>query len=107
MQRRAACDGDAVFVFFDVGPHAAEVAGGGGDAVGFFDAQFFGVADAGGAFGEGGGYGEDGYFVDEVGDFFRKDVGGDEACGCANGDVAVGFAFVFCGCLLPCGGGRR
>ena len=67
VQGLVAGDVHAVFVFGDFGAHGAEASYDEGDAVGFFDAEFFGVADAeavGGVRGDGG---EDGEFVDELG----------------------------------------
>ena len=68
-------DFHAVVEFGDGDAHESEVGGDGGDAVGFFDAEFGGVFDEGFALGEGGGDGEDGEFVDDVGDFRSADGG--------------------------------
>jgi hypothetical protein len=62
-------DGHAVVVFGDGDAEGAQVGGHGGDAVGFLDAQFVGVADFGVALGQRAGHGDDGQFVDDVGDF--------------------------------------
>lgn len=88
----AAFDFHAVFEFLDLGTHGAEVVDDGGDAIGFLDAEFAGVADGGFALGEGGGDGDDGDFVDEVGDFLWEEGGSGEGSA-VDFDVADGFAF--------------
>jgi hypothetical protein len=54
-------------VFGEGGAHGFEIFGYEGDAVGFFDAEFFGVADGDAFVGVGGDGGEDGEFVDDLG----------------------------------------
>lgn len=86
----AAVDGHAVGEFLDLDAHFAESLDGGGDAIGFLYAEFFGVADVCGALCEGGGDGDDGDFIDEVGDFLREEGGAGEGCA-VEFNVADGF----------------
>src|ERR1700694_5616277 len=55
--------------------HDAQIVRDGGDAIGFFNAQFLGVANNGGATGERAGDSENGQLVDELRDFFPLDDG--------------------------------
>jgi hypothetical protein len=63
----------------------------GGDAVGFLDAEFGGVADDGAAFGERGGHGDDRDFIDQIGHLGFEDGGAFEWCA-VDLDVADRFA---------------
>ena len=67
-------DFEAVFVFGEGGSHGAEVFGDEGDAVGLFDAEFFGVADGDAVDGVGRDGGEDGELVDDLGGERSADV---------------------------------
>ena len=69
-------DVEAVLVLGEFGAHGAEIAGDEGDAVGLFDAELFGVADAHAVAGVGRDGGEDGELVDELGGEGAGDVEG-------------------------------
>ena len=75
VQRLAAFDFHAVLELIDLGSHGAEVVDDGGDAVGFLDAEFLGVADDRAALGQRGGDGDDGNLIDQVRDFIDEDRG--------------------------------
>src|SRR6185437_12059703 len=72
---------ETIFEFFDFGSHGTQVARDESDAIGFFDPELFGVADADAAAGVGADGGEDGKFVDELSGKSTADFGGSEAIG--------------------------
>ena len=71
---------EAVFEFGDLCTHGAEIAGDESDAVGLFDAELFGVADANASGGEGSDGSEDGKLVDELRGERAGDFDGAETC---------------------------
>ena len=71
----AAVDFHAVFELLNLGSHRAQAVDDGGDAVGFLDAQFLGIADDGAALRERGGDGDDGNFIDKICDFLEENGG--------------------------------
>src|SRR4029077_18630795 len=75
VQFLAAGNGDAIFVFFDLGSPGTQVGGNGFNAVALLDAKFLGVADADALFGEGRDGGEHGECVDEGGGISASDFG--------------------------------
>ena len=91
VQRLPTFDFHAVFELLDLGSHSAEVVDDGGDAVGFFDAEFLGVADDGATLGQCCRNGDDWNFIDEVRDFIDENRGTGEG-GAVEFDVADGFA---------------
>ena len=86
---------EAVFVFGELGSHGVEIFGDERDAVGLFDAEFFGVADGDAVVGVGRDGGEDGEFVDDLGGECAADVHAARAVGRAvDLDGADEFAVV-------------
>ena len=77
----AAGDVETVVELLDFCAHGAEVGGDQRDAVGFFDAQFFRVANADAVLREGADGGEDGQLVDELRGERAGDGGAGEAVG--------------------------
>src|SRR5882757_8255649 len=67
-------DLEAVFVFGEGGSHGLQIFCYEGDAVGLFDAEFFGVADSDAVAGVRGDGGEDGELVDDLGGERSADV---------------------------------
>ena len=75
----AAGDIEAIFELFNFCAHGAKIACDEGDAIGFLDAQFLGVANANAAAGVRADGGEDGKFVDELRGESAADFGGAQA----------------------------
>ena len=71
-------DFEAVAQFHDLRAHRAQIVRNGGDAVGFLDSQFLGVANDGRAVGKRAGDSENRQFVDQLRDFLSLNNGGFE-----------------------------
>ena len=85
-------DVKTIFKFFDFGAHGAEIACDEGDAIGFLDAEFLGVANANAAAGVGADGSEYRELIDKLGGEGTADFGGAEA-GFVGGDLHGAYEF--------------